>query len=171
MLGAEVYPSDTETKTICHTCKSRFCPGCGNRATLTWQREQWRALPDVRYFEICFTMPKLFWEYFQQDRRLLSDIAALAASVIMRWIEAHYGVVPYVFIIPHTFGRRLNFHPHLHILVSAGGLNQRENRWINFRHLDKYVLMYWWRFAVVHYLAEILATDAEYLGALDETRP
>jgi Putative transposase/Transposase zinc-binding domain len=169
MLGAEVYASDTETKAICHTCKGRFCPGCGNRATLTWQREQWRALPDVRYFEICFTMPKLFWDYFQQDRRLLSDIAALAASVIMRWIEAHYGVVPYVLVIPHTFGRRLNFHPHLHILVSAGGLNQRENRWINFRHLDKYVLMYWWRFVVVHYLAEVLAADAEHLGALDET--
>jgi len=57
----------------------------------------------------------------------------------------------------------------LHILVSAGGLNRRENRWINFRNLDKYVHMYWWRFAVVHYLAEVLATDAEDLGALDET--
>src|SRR3954471_9424088 len=117
VLGAEIYASDTETKVICHTCKSRFCPGCGNRATLTWQREQWRALPDARYSEICFTMPNVFWEFFQKDRELLSDIAALAASVIMRWIEAHYGVVPYVLVIPHTFGRRLNFHPHLHILV------------------------------------------------------
>src|SRR5947209_1230382 len=83
-LGAEIYASDTETKKIWHTCKSRSCASCGNRATLTWQREQWRALPDVRYSEICFTMPKVFWTHFQQDRRLFSDIAALAASVIKR---------------------------------------------------------------------------------------
>jgi len=168
LLGAEIYASDTETKIICHTCKSRFCPGCGNRATLTWQREQWRALPDVRYAELCFTMPNVFWNYFKQDRRLFSDITALAASVIKRWIKAEYGTVPYVLIIPHTFGRRLNFHPHLHILVSAGGLNKRENRWINFRELDKYVLMYWWRFTVINYLADVLRADAEDVGALDE---
>jgi transposase-like zinc-binding protein/putative transposase len=125
-LGAEIYASDSEVKAICHTCKSRFCSSCGNRATLTWQREQWRALPDARYSEICFTMPKQFWNHFQQDRRLLSDIAVLAASVIKRWIQAHYRVIPIILVIPHTFGRRLNFHPHLHILVSAGGLNKRE---------------------------------------------
>lgn len=111
-------------------------------------------------------MPKEFWNYFRQDRRLLSDIAALAASVIRRWIQANYGVTPIVIVIPHTFGRRLNFHPHLHILVSAGGLNKRENRWVHFRDIDKYALVYWWRFVVVHYLAEMLGPDAEDLAAL-----
>lgn len=113
-------------------------------------------------------MPKIFWDYFQQDRRFLSDIAALAASVIKRWIEAEYYVVPYVLIIPHTFGRRLNFHPHLHILVSAGGLNERENHWVNFRHIDKYALMYWWRFTVINYVADVLRADADDLGAFDK---
>jgi hypothetical protein len=113
-------------------------------------------------------MPKVFWSYFQQDRRLLSDIAALAASVIKRWIEAEYDVIPYVLIIPHTFGRRLNFHPHLHILVSAGGLNERKSRWVNFRHIDEYTLMCWWRFTVINYLADVLGADAEDLDAFDE---
>lgn len=110
-------------------------------------------------------MPKQFWNYFQQDRRLLSDIAALAASVVKRWIQAHYGVMPIVLVIPHTFGRRLNFHPHLHILVSAGGLNQRKNRWVHFREIDKYALMYWWRFVVIRYLAEVLRPEVEDLEA------
>jgi Putative transposase len=113
-------------------------------------------------------MPKVFWEFFRNDRKLLSDIAALAASVIKRWIEAEYDVIPYVLVIPHTFGRRLNFHPHLHILASAGGLNKRENRWINFRDIDKHTLMYWWRFTVINYLAEVLGAEAEDVGALDE---
>jgi len=112
-------------------------------------------------------MPKQFWNHFQQDRRLLSDIAVLAASVIGRWIQACYGVMPYILVIPHTFGRRLNFHPHLHILVSTAGINKRENRFVHFRHIDKYALMYWWRFAVVHYLAQVLGTRAEDVDAFD----
>ena len=113
-------------------------------------------------------MPKQFWNHLQQDRHLLSDIAVLAASVIRRWIQAQYGVTPIILVIPHTFGRRLNFHPHLHILASAGGLNVRENRWVHFRDIDKYVLMYWWRFAVVHYLASVLGSEAEDLDAFGE---
>lgn len=113
-------------------------------------------------------MPKQFWNHLQQDRRLLSDIAALAASVIKRWIQARYRVTPIILVIPHIFGRRLNFHPHLHILVSAGGLNKAENRWVHFRHFDKYALMYWWRFAVVQYLAKVLGSEAEDIDAFEE---
>jgi Putative transposase/Transposase zinc-binding domain len=176
-LGAEQYASDDAVKDFCHTCKSRFCTCCGHRATLLWQREQWCALPDVRYSEICFTMPNVLWPLIRDDRRLLDDIAALGASVIRRWVQAHHGVLPLILVVPHTFGRRLNFHPHLHILVSAGGLNKCENHWLDFRHFDKHALMYWWRFAVSNYLIESLRTKAvgaESLTAtvqLQEKRP
>jgi len=169
LLGAESFASDTEIKTVFHTCKSRFCPSCGHRATLLWQRKQWCALPDVRYSEICFTMPDVLWPLLRHDRQLLHDIAALGASVIRRWVQANYGLLPLILVIPHTFGRRLNFHPHLHILVSAGGLNTRENRWVHFRHFDKYALAYWWRFAVTKYLAEVLGAKAENGESLNRT--
>jgi hypothetical protein len=113
-------------------------------------------------------MPKQFWNHLQQDRRLLSDVAFLAASFINRWIQAYYGVTPIILVIPHTFGRRLNFHPHVHIFVSAGGLNKLENSWIHFRYIDKYALMYWWRFVVVHYLAEVLRSEVLDVDALDQ---
>jgi Putative transposase len=114
-------------------------------------------------------MPNVLWPLLHDDRRLLNDIAALGASVIRRWVQAYYGVLPLILVIPHTFGRRLNFHPHLHILVSAGGLNKRENRWVHFRYFDKYALMYWWRFAVSKYLAEVLGTKAENAESLTRT--
>ena len=76
-LGAEVYASETERKVVPHTCKSRSCPSCGHRATELWQREQWRALPDIPYAGICLTMPDVLWTIFQQNRHLLHDLAAL----------------------------------------------------------------------------------------------
>src|SRR5712692_85855 len=85
VLGAEVYASETEQKLVYHTCKSRACPGCGHRATLLWQREQWAVLPDVPYAGMCLTMPDVLWSIFQQNRHLLHDLGALGAATIQQW--------------------------------------------------------------------------------------
>ena len=45
-LGAEIYASETESKLVFHTCKSRFCTSCGQRATEAWQADLEAILPD-----------------------------------------------------------------------------------------------------------------------------
>ena len=155
-LGAEVYASETEEKLVYHTCKSRACPSCGHRATELWQREQRTALPDIPYTGIVLTMPDVLWPTFQQNRHLLHDLAALGAGVIQQWVKARYGVRVLVMVVQHTFGRRLNFNPHLHILVSAGGLQESEGRWIAPLRFEKDALMHMWRYAVITYLREAL---------------
>lgn len=56
-LGAEVYASETELKLVFHTCKSRFCTSCGQRATEDWQQDMAAILPNVLYTGITLTMP------------------------------------------------------------------------------------------------------------------
>jgi hypothetical protein len=155
-LGAEVYASETEQKLVYHTCKSRVCPSCGYRATLLWQQEQWAALPDIPYAGLVFTMPSVLWPLFRKNRHLLHDLPALGAAVIERWMKAKYGVRLLIMVVPHTFGGYLNFNCHLHILVSAGGLQESEGRWIASLRFDKEVLMRMWRYAVITYLREAL---------------
>lgn len=151
-LGAEVFASETEEKVFPHTCKSRACPSCGHRATILWQREQWAALPNVRYVGINFTMPDVLWPIFRSNRHLLHDLPALAASVIQQYLKLAHRVRGMALVVPHTFGRKLNFNPHLHTLVSAGGLREGENCWVNIDEFDKKALMHMWRFALIHYL-------------------
>ena len=167
-LGAEVFASETEVKLVPHTCKVRPCPSCGHRATIQWQREQWRALPDIPYVGIVFTMPDVLWPIFQKNRHLLHDLPTLGAAVIQQWAKLKYGVRLPIMVIPHTFGGRLNFNSHLHILVSAGGLQESEGRWVNSsvfdEDKDKGKLMRMWRFAVITYLraalkAKVLTSD------------
>jgi hypothetical protein len=55
-------------------------------------------------------------------------------------------------VVQHTVGRQLNFHPHLHVLVSAGGLRESEGRWISPLEFVKREMMEMWRFAVIAYL-------------------
>jgi len=155
-LGAEVYASQTEEKVFPHTCKSRACPSCGHRATILWQREQWAALPNVRYVGINFTMPDVLWPIFRSNRHLLHDLPALAASVIQQYLKLKHSVRGLVMVVPHTFGRRLNFHPHLHTLVSAGGLREGDNCWVNVDEFDKNALMQMWKYAVITFLRQAL---------------
>lgn len=155
-LGAEVYASETEEKLVYHTCKSRACPSCGHRATLLWQREQYAGLPDIPYVGINFTMPDVLWPLFKRSRRLLHDLPVLGAAVIQQWIKARCGVRVLVMVVPHTFGRHLNFNVHLHMLVSGGGLEESESRWISPLRYDRKALMHMWRFAVITYLREAL---------------
>jgi hypothetical protein len=151
-LGWELYASDTEERRCYHRCKSRFCPSCGYRATLQWLAEQEAALPDIPYSGIVFTMPSELWAIFRKNRHLLHDLPALGAAVIEQWINMKYGADVLIIVVQHTFGGDLKFNCHLHILLSAGGLQKSTGRWIPELHLNKDALMKMWRYAVVDHL-------------------
>ena len=58
----------------------------------------------------------------------------------------------YGIVIQHTFGGRLNHNPHLHMMVSAGGLKPAAGEWLKAMEFDKAEIMELWRFAVTSYL-------------------
>lgn len=153
-LGAEIYASETESKLVFHTCKSRFCTSCGQRATEAWQEDLEAILPDVPYIGITLTMPMEFRTILQQNRDLLQCVPAMGAEAIIQWAKARYGVRLLVLVVQQTFGGLLNFVPHLHVMVSAGGLMDSKSRWIHRLKFDEAELMRAWRFALIALLAE-----------------
>jgi hypothetical protein len=158
-LGAEVLASGAEWKIVYHTCKSRFCPSCGARAAALWQEELGAGLPNIPYIEINFTMPKMFWPILQQNPSLLRDLPALGAAAIEFLAKAKYGVRVILMVVQQTYGGFLNFYPHLHTLVSAGGLKISSGRWIARLNFDKHQLMLAWRYALLAYLDEAIRAD------------
>ena len=153
-LGAEVFASETEERIVYHTCKSRACPSCGHQATRAWQRDQWRELPEIPYAHVTLTMPDRLWPLFQQNRHLLHDLPVLGAQVLQHWARQKYGIRLLIVVIPHTFGRHLNFNSHLHILVSDGGLREDGTQWYAPAGLDRNALMPMLRYAVITLLRE-----------------
>jgi hypothetical protein len=151
-LGGEVYASAGEEKVFYHTCKSKCCPSCGNRGTLLWQREQWFTLPDIPFVGVVLTLPDVFWPMFKAHRHLQHDLPALGAAALQQWAWGRYRVRLGGMVIQHTFGGRLNHNPHLHIMVSAGGLRIAEAGWQKSIKFDREEIMSLWRFAVTSYL-------------------
>jgi hypothetical protein len=114
-------------------------------------------LPQIPYREINFTMPQVFWPMFQRNRHLLNDLPAVAAAAIEHCTRARHGARIILMVVPQTYGGFLNFYPHLHTLVSAGGLQESSTRWIydlGFGEKEyKHELMLAWRYALIGYMA------------------
>lgn len=69
-----------------------------------------------------------------------------------------------ILVVRHTFGTHLNFNPHLHILVSAGGLRIGSEEWRSGLRFEKAALMKRWRFALITYLREELRRGLLHSG-------
>jgi len=117
----------------------------------------WAALPDIEYAGVVFTMPDVLWPILRSNRHMLNDLPALGAAVIIdEWSQETYGARLMIMAVRRTFGRHMNFNPHLHMLVPAGGLRRADGIWVPGCPLDKKALMKRWRYALITYLREAL---------------
>ena len=157
-LGAEVYASANQELIVNHTCKSRPCSSCGYRATVQWQRQRWAALPAVIYKGITFTMPDVLWPFFHDNPRLAKALSALAAKVIQVQAGRNDGLRSGVIAILHTFNGELHFNPHVHTVVTGGGLRGSSDGWVSSVYYDRDALMKSWRRAVIGLLRAGLRT-------------
>lgn len=104
-------------------------------------------------------MVSVLWPIFRFNRHLMHDLPALAAAVIQQYLKLKHRVRGLVMVVPHTFGRKLNFHPHLHTLVSSGGLREADNCRVKVDEFNKKALMEVWKFAVITYLRNALSAQ------------
>jgi hypothetical protein len=148
-LGAEVYSSDNQDLIHYHTCKSRACTSCGNRASIQWRRERWAALPTQSYHGITFTMPDVLWPLFRDNPVLTKALPSLAAAVIQAHLATRRGLKVGVIAILHTFNGKLEFNSHVHTMVTAGGLHGSSEVWVSSTLYDRDALMMSWQRAVV----------------------
>jgi hypothetical protein len=177
-MGGTVYASDSEQYIGRDTCKSRQCISCGCRGTLDWQRYWWRNLPDIPYAGITFTMPNQFWPIFKAHPKLRHDLPAIGAAAISQWAWERYQVRLLIIVVQQTFGKRLNFNPHLHIIVSLGGLRWISGSWQPLIQFNNDEIRELWCFAVTEYLEEAFhngllhpkSLPPDFLGVIHQQR-
>ena len=110
---------------VAFRCKSRFCPDCGKaRAAEAAASDQGRLL-NVGHRHLTFSVPSELRPLLFENRKLLSVVAKAAAKATIHAIGTRCKAnapLPGVMATVHTFGRDLNFHVHVHVLCTAGGL-------------------------------------------------
>ena len=80
-----VCPTCSRSMKVPHSCKSRFCPSCGKKATDIWIKNSLNTLPKTTWQHITFTMPAELRVFFWLNRYLMNLIPLIAATIIKDW--------------------------------------------------------------------------------------
>ncbi|MBF7144670.1 MULTISPECIES: IS91 family transposase [Pseudomonas] len=145
ILGVKHYTCANErcphVKYLCNTCHCRACPSCGKKATDQWIAVQHNRLPDCAWYHPVFTLLDTLWPLFFHNRGLLDALCRLAADNLL-YAGKRRGLHIGLFGAIHTYGRRLNWHPHVHISATAGGLDEQDV-WKNIAFHEKAMRRRW----------------------------
>lgn len=121
------------TRISYNSCRDRHCPKCQASKRAVWLQTRLDRLLPVGYFHVVFTLPDLLWPLMlKNQRRLYELLFRTAASMLQtlavdpRRLGAQIGITA----ILHTWGQNLRFHPHLHCVVTGGGLSRDGQRWV-----------------------------------------
>ena len=154
-LGFHRYqcPHCGEIITVPHSCKSRICSSCGKLATDRWISSSLSQFPNVSYQHLVFTIPEQLRILILLNRKLLLNaLFKLAALTVTTWTISNKSYIPGITMVLHTFGRDLKFNPHIHILVTCGGLSLDHKRWINNFFLPHQALKPIWRYQIITFI-------------------
>ena len=109
-----------------HACRHRSCPRCAQGPRQAWlQRELQRLLP-CPHFHLVFTMPHELLSLWEYNRKAFGQLLFDCVRTTLLELLAdprHLGALPGLLLSLHTWGRTLSHHPHIHALVTAGGVN------------------------------------------------
>jgi len=119
-----------------NSCRNRHCPKCQNTARAKWiERRKGELLP-VEYFHVVFTIPQQLNRLALQNQPIVYNILLAASAKTLETIAAdpqHLGARVGFFSVLHTWGQNLLDHPHVHCIVTGGGLSLDKASWISCR--------------------------------------
>jgi hypothetical protein len=108
-----------------NSCRNRHCPKCQALARARWLEREAQLLLPVPYYHVVFTLPQEVAELALANRVVLYNALFQAASAPLRDVAANpkrLGAQLGVLLVLHTWGQNLCHHPHVHGVVTGGGL-------------------------------------------------
>src|ERR1700756_4814101 len=124
-----------------NSCRNRHCPKCQAGARDRWLAARQKELLPTPYMHVVFTLPRHLAPLVLQNKKVLYDLLFRTSAETLlevardpRLLGAEIGF----FSVLHTWNQQLQLHPHLHIIIPAGGLSPDHTRWVRSR--NKYFL-------------------------------
>jgi len=135
VLGGHVdaCPECGEIHISYNSCRDRHCPKCQNK-----EREEWiemrkdKVIPKVKYFHVVFTVPDCLHPIAISHQALFYSCMFRSAANTLKVFFGNVGLQGGMTSILHTWGSNLFYHPHIHCIVTGGGVD-KEGVW---HHLE-----------------------------------
>ena len=114
-----------------NSCRDRHCPKCQALAQAKWIAEREARILPTTHFHVVFTIPSELHALARYRREAFFDVLFAATSRTLldlgrERLQAELGAT----LVLHTWTRDLRFHPHVHAIVTGGGLSLDQTRWV-----------------------------------------
>ena len=143
-FGTVVYQCDEcgSYHTVFRSCGNRHCPNCQNHKTRQWlDKQMGRQLPG-HHFMATFTVPEQLRRFIRSNQRIVYSAMFKASSQTLKKLTSNKkhigGDFPGFFGVLHTWGRKLQYHPHIHYIVPGGAISKDDGTWHSSR-IDFYL--------------------------------
>lgn len=115
-----------------NSCRDRHCPTCQGEQQARWIDRRLARLVPTHHFHVVFTLPSELRALALANRAILYDLLFAAASqTLLELADDRWKATPGITAVLHTWTRQLDLHPHLHCVVTGGGLSKDGARWIS----------------------------------------
>ena len=113
-----------DIKKVPYRCRSRFCTTCSCGEAEEWSRVLSQDAYQVIHRHVVFTIDEELRIIFEKHRQLLKGLMDSAAELLQDYFWKKHKVRPGIITGLHTFGSRVQFNPHVHALVTMGGMKE-----------------------------------------------
>ncbi len=120
-----------------HSCRNRHCPKCHHDRTERWLAAWRPRLLPCPYFLLTFTLPEELRSVARANQNAVYGALMREAASSLQKLAAdprYLGARPGMIAVLHTWTRDMRYHPHVHILVTGGGLDRAGGDWIETRN-------------------------------------
>lgn len=117
---------------VYNSCCNRHCPKCQFAAQERWICARSARVLPTKHFHVVFTLPcelRSLAKY--RPKNVFGALFAAARATLLELGESRLQATLGVTLVLHTWTRDLRFHPHVHVLVTAGGLSLDQTRWVD----------------------------------------
>ncbi|MCH7839885.1 MAG: transposase zinc-binding domain-containing protein, partial [Planctomycetes bacterium] len=117
---------------VYHGCRNRACPACHGRRMRDWLASRKAELLPCDYYHVVATVPEEMRHLFLSDQKFMYSLfmktVAGAVSDLTR-DRKYLGATPGILMVLHTWTSQLHYHPHVHLLVTGGGVSDDGHSW------------------------------------------
>jgi Zn finger protein HypA/HybF involved in hydrogenase expression len=115
-----------------HGCRNRSCPKCHGRQMVLWMEKRSQEMLPCPYFHVIATVPSALRPLFLREQAYLYGLlmkSAAAALCELAEDERYVGATPGILAVLHTWTAQMHHHPHVHMLVTGGGMSNDGSTW------------------------------------------
>lgn len=136
VLGVDIYscPGCGETTRVYHNCKNRFCPTCSWQDTVRWAEKVKSGMLNIKHRHIVCTLPHSLHPLIKLNGgKLTGALMRAAAETFKDWFAHRYGLKAGILVVLHTYGEQKEYHVHVHMIVSWGGINIKTGKLVEIK--------------------------------------